>query len=127
RVAVEADAGRPRPDASPGWLAVRVSDEGQGLPRDLGERIFEPFVSTRETGLGLGLAISRRIVAEHGGTISAADRPAGGAEFTGPLMGGGTDHGGAPPAAADPAGAAATTTRAYGSEMRHALPAARGR
>jgi signal transduction histidine kinase len=58
---------------------VEVLDEGSGLPKDLGLDIFEPFVTSKETGLGLGLAISRRIVEEHGGRIDAADRPGGGA------------------------------------------------
>jgi two-component system sensor kinase FixL len=46
------------------------------------ERIFEPFVSGKEHGHGLGLAVSRRIVAEHGGSITAANRAEGGALFT---------------------------------------------
>jgi len=58
---------------------VEVLDQGSGLPKDLGGDIFEPFVTSKETGLGLGLAISRRIVEEHGGRIDAADRPGGGA------------------------------------------------
>jgi two-component system, NtrC family, sensor histidine kinase HydH len=58
---------------------VEVVDEGSGLPKDLGGDIFEPFVTTKETGLGLGLAISRRIIDEHGGRIVAADQPNGGA------------------------------------------------
>jgi two-component system sensor histidine kinase HydH len=63
-------------------LVLRVEDEGGGLPPGLGERIFEPFVSTKETGLGLGLSICRRIVDAHGGRIGAEPRPAGGAVFT---------------------------------------------
>jgi signal transduction histidine kinase len=58
---------------------VEVLDEGSGLPQDLGGDIFEPFITSKETGLGLGLAISRRIIEEHGGRIVAADRPTGGA------------------------------------------------
>jgi signal transduction histidine kinase len=58
---------------------VEVLDEGSGLPKDLDLDIFEPFVTSKETGLGLGLAISRRIVEEHGGRIEASDRPGGGA------------------------------------------------
>lgn len=64
------------------WLTLRVSDSGRGLPAGLGQRIFEPFVSTKETGLGLGLSISKRIVETHEGEIHAADRPEGGAVFT---------------------------------------------
>jgi signal transduction histidine kinase len=64
------------------WLSLRVSDTGCGLPAGLGQRIFEPFVSTRETGLGLGLSICKRIVEAHEGKIEATDRPGGGAIFT---------------------------------------------
>jgi signal transduction histidine kinase len=65
-----------------GWVTVRVADSGGGLPPTLGERIFEPFVSTKETGTGLGLSICKQIVDAHRGTIQAADRPEGGAVFT---------------------------------------------
>jgi signal transduction histidine kinase len=65
-----------------GWLALRVADRGCGLPAALGERIFDPFTTTTETGLGLGLSICKRIAAAHGGTLSAANRPGGGAVFT---------------------------------------------
>jgi signal transduction histidine kinase len=64
------------------WLTLRVSDTGGGLPADLGQRIFEPFVSTKETGLGLGLPICKRIVEAHEGKINAANHPGGGAVFT---------------------------------------------
>jgi len=65
-----------------GWLSLQVADRGRGLPPGLGERIFDPFTTTKETGLGLGLSICRRIATAHGGTLSAANRPGGGAVFT---------------------------------------------
>jgi len=55
-------------------FVVEVADEGCGLPKDKPD-FFEPFVSTKETGMGLGLSISRRIVEAHGGSIAAEDRP----------------------------------------------------
>ena len=64
------------------WIRIDVEDEGEGLPPDVGERIFEPFVSTKESGTGLGLPICRRIVKDHGGQITAANRPGGGAVFS---------------------------------------------
>jgi two-component system sensor histidine kinase HydH len=70
---------RPEPD---GWLVLEVSDDGPGLPADLGDRIFDPFVSTKETGTGLGLSICRRVAEVHGGDVRAAGRPGGGAVFT---------------------------------------------
>jgi len=64
------------------WVGVRVMDNGRGLPPDLGDRIFEPFVTTSQTGIGLGLSICRRIVETHGGRIDAENRSTGGAVFT---------------------------------------------
>lgn len=62
-------------------LLVAVEDGGPGLPAELGERVFEPFVSTKESGMGLGLSICRRIAESHGGGLSvvSTDR---GATFT---------------------------------------------
>ncbi len=65
-----------------GGVELCVEDRGGGPPADLGERIFDPFVSTKPTGVGLGLSICRRIVESHGGAIRAAARPGGGAVFT---------------------------------------------
>ena len=71
---------RAEPSDVPG-VVITVEDAGAGLPNELGDRIFEPFVSTKETGMGLGLSICRRVIESHGGTIHAENRPQGGARF----------------------------------------------
>lgn len=68
-------------DAAGDRVELRVEDEGPGLPARVRDRVFEPFVSTKDAGMGLGLSICRRIVESHGGEITAADRPGGGTAF----------------------------------------------
>lgn len=60
---------------------LQVCDTGPGLAPDIANRLFTPFTSTKPTGTGLGLSLSRRIVEEHGGHISAGNRAEGGACF----------------------------------------------
>jgi signal transduction histidine kinase len=60
----------------------RFEDTGPGIPEGVIGRLFTPFFTTREDGTGLGLAISQRIVEAHGGEITAANAPRGGAVFT---------------------------------------------
>ena len=55
-------------------VLLRVTDNGRGLPKHDRDRIYEPFFSTKDTGLGLGLAISKRIIDAHGGELIAMDR-----------------------------------------------------
>ena len=62
-------------------VIIRVRDEGPGIPGDLTERIFEPFFTTKASGGGMGLAISRRIALDHGGSLTGGNHPQGGAVF----------------------------------------------
>jgi len=62
-------------------VSIRVEDEGPGIDPEMLESLFEPFVSTKAGGMGVGLSISRTIVEAHGGAISVGNREAGGACF----------------------------------------------
>ena len=68
-------------DGETGEPVVVVADDGPGIPERDRVRIFEPFFSTRERGLGLGLAICKRIVDAHGGTIRVEPGDEGGTVF----------------------------------------------
>jgi two-component system, NtrC family, sensor histidine kinase HydH len=65
-----------------GMCRIDIDDAGPGISSDQGDRVFDPFVSTKETGMGLGLAISRRIVRSHGGEISIVNGAGRGAAFS---------------------------------------------
>lgn len=84
-----AGPGRLRIEESEGFIeplgrvaVVSISDSGPGVPEEERERVFEPFHTTKEEGTGLGLPIARRIVAEHGGTLTVTQAKGGGAKFT---------------------------------------------
>lgn len=62
-------------------LGLVVADDGPGVPEDMRERIFDPFFSRREGGIGLGLTIVQQIVHVHGGEITVAESAWGGAAF----------------------------------------------
>jgi C4-dicarboxylate-specific signal transduction histidine kinase len=66
-------------DSSP--VEVVVSDVGKGIAEDQLERIFEPFVTSKSEGMGMGLAVCRTIVKSHGGSLTASNNPARGASF----------------------------------------------
>ena len=62
-----------------GRAVVEVLDRGPGIPEEMRERAFEPYVSSKARGSGLGLALVRDIVVQHGGTVSLENREGGGA------------------------------------------------
>jgi len=70
-----------------GEIVIRVKDSSVGLSPEVADSIFQPFFTTKRQGIGLGLSISRSIIESHGGHMSAAQNPGGGAifEFTLPI------------------------------------------
>jgi len=60
---------------------IRFADDGPGIPPEILEKLFTPFLTSKTKGTGLGLAIAHKIVEAHGGTIEATNGPAGGATF----------------------------------------------
>jgi nitrogen fixation/metabolism regulation signal transduction histidine kinase len=86
RNAAEAMGGRGRIDVgvqrNGRGVVVTVADHGPGVPRELGARVFEPYVTTKADGTGLGLALVRQTIDGHHGTIALSDTPGGGATFT---------------------------------------------
>ena len=63
-------------------LVLTVDDRGCGVPEEIRERLFQPFATARPGGVGLGLALTRRIVTLHGGGLRLEDRPGGGTRAT---------------------------------------------
>ena len=59
-------------------MDVRFDDEGEGIPPDTIANVFEPFYTTKDDGVGMGLAISQRIITSHDGVIHANPREGGG-------------------------------------------------
>jgi two-component system nitrogen regulation sensor histidine kinase GlnL len=56
-------------------LEIAVEDNGRGVPADLHQHLFDPFVSTKQSGTGLGLALVAKIIGDHGGIIECDSRP----------------------------------------------------
>lgn len=63
------------PCTRPGWVEIRVADQGPGIPPFLIDRVFQPFFTTKRTGTGLGLAIVKNLVELHGGAVSLTSEP----------------------------------------------------
>jgi signal transduction histidine kinase len=63
-------------------VIIKICDTGKGIPAELMEKIFQPFFTTKGKGTGLGLAVSKRIVEEHGGIIVVSNNVSGGVTFT---------------------------------------------
>ena len=88
RNAVEAMEGSPNRDlvistrvAADDMLAISVADSGHGISPDMSGQLFQPFVTTKRHGMGVGLSISRTIVEAHGGQIDVEPNPGGGTVF----------------------------------------------
>lgn len=65
-----------------GWATISIRDTGPGIPTSDLQKIFIPFFTTKSHGHGVGLALAHRVIAEHGGTLTAANASDGGALFT---------------------------------------------
>jgi two-component system, LuxR family, sensor kinase FixL len=67
--------------AADGMIEIAISDTGHGFGNDIQPNLFQPFFTTKETGMGVGLSISRTIIEAHGGRMWAENNDAGGATF----------------------------------------------
>jgi two-component system sensor kinase FixL len=65
----------------PDLVDFAVADSGPGIAPDVADHIFEPFVTTKRSGMGMGLSICRSIIESHGGRLEFAPNPEGGALF----------------------------------------------
>ncbi len=63
-------------------VSIRVTDTGEGIPREQASRVLEPYFSTKKGGTGLGLPTARRVAEEHGGGLMLQSEPGKGTQFT---------------------------------------------
>jgi len=68
--------------AMPDWFCLTFADQGTGIAEENLEKVFQPYFTTKDVGIGLGLAITERIVKEHGGEIGVESRSGAGTTFT---------------------------------------------
>ena len=94
RNAIEAMSGSPRREllistelVGEDMVEVKVADTGPGISPEIASRLFQPFVTTKSQGMGIGLSISRSIIESHGGQISAEPNVGGGTVFRFTLRG----------------------------------------
>lgn len=64
------------------WVQIEIRDSGSGISPAQLQKIFIPFFTTKPKGHGVGLALTHRVITEHGGTLTAGNHPLGGAQFT---------------------------------------------
>ena len=64
-----------------GEVAITVTDTGHGIPAEVAARLFQPFVTSKPAGLGLGLSICRELVEAHGGQLAATSSTTNGTTF----------------------------------------------
>jgi two-component system sensor kinase FixL len=75
-------------------VEVSVADSGPGISEEVADRLFQPFVTTKPSGMGVGLSISKRIIEAHGGEMWAEPNPGGGTVFRFTLQQAEAEHGG---------------------------------
>ena len=108
---------RPAPNGQAPAVEIVIADTGIGIPAEQLARVFEPYFTTKKHGTGLGLALVRQTIHDHGGTVAVASEPGRGTAFTVKLpVGGGT-------AAAGPGGARADGAGNGGGPARAGAPA----
>jgi two-component system sensor kinase FixL len=74
-------------------VQVEVADTGHGILPEVSERLFQPFMTTKPSGMGVGLSISKTIIESHGGRIWVEPGPDGGARFRFTLLAAAEDEG----------------------------------